>query len=58
VLSLLHLAPNLQATVLQLPRIPAGRGPITLRHLLPVTAVLNWDKQRTHAAAIWKKKHN
>lgn len=58
VLGLLHLAPDLQAAVLNLPRVRSGRDPVTLRHLLPVTAVLNWDEQRARAAAIWKKIHN
>jgi hypothetical protein len=46
VMSLLYLAPNLQETVLFLPRTLRGRDPIQLRHLLPIAACPDWRKQR------------
>ena len=44
--SLLCLAPDLQEEILFLPRTLKGRDPIQLRHLLPITAIPDWRKQR------------
>ena len=44
--SLLYLAPELQEEILFLPRTLKGREPIQLRHLLPITAIPDWRKQR------------
>jgi hypothetical protein len=46
IMSLLHLAPDLQEAVLRLPRTERGRDPIALRQLLPVAAIADWRKQR------------
>lgn len=46
IMSLLHLAPDLQESVLRLPRTEQGRDPIALRLLLTVAAIADWRKQR------------
>jgi hypothetical protein len=48
--SLLCLAPDLQEKVLFLPRTLKGRDPIQLRHLLLITGVPDWRRQRVR----WK----
>jgi hypothetical protein len=52
-LSLVHLAPDIQEELLGLPVISKGRNPIQLRHLLPVARQLDWRKQRA-AWSAWK----
>jgi hypothetical protein len=44
--SLLGLAPDLQKEILFLPRTLKGRDPIQLWHVLPITAIPDWRKQR------------
>ena len=51
ILSLLNLAPDVQEHVLFSQRPTRGRQAPTLRHLLPVAAVLDWDEQRRR----WRK---
>ena len=46
IMALLNLAPDLQEVILFLPKTVAGRDVITLRDVLPVTAVPDWRKQR------------
>jgi hypothetical protein len=46
ILSLLYLAPDLQEELLFWERPRRGREPLPLRHLLPITAVLDWHEQR------------
>ena len=46
IVSLLSLAPDLQEEILFLPRTLKGRDPIQLRHLLPITVIPDWRKQR------------
>jgi hypothetical protein len=46
ILSLLHLAPDLQEQILFLPRIQKGRDPIHLDHIQRLAAVLDWHTQR------------
>jgi integrase len=46
ILNLRLLAPDLQETLLCLPRTEHGRDPIVLRDLQPITAVLDWSEQR------------
>ena len=48
--SLLGLAPDIQEEILFLPRTLKGRDPIQLRHLLPITVIPDWRKQRSR----WK----
>lgn len=51
IMNLLHLAPDIQEAILHLPRVTAGRDPLTERELRAVTAETDWRKQR----AMWKK---
>lgn len=46
VMNLLHLAPDVQDQILHLPRVMAGRDLITERDLRPISAVVDWRKQR------------
>jgi hypothetical protein len=46
VMSLLYLAPDIQETILFLPRIERGRDPVILHDLLPIAAAPDWRKQR------------
>jgi hypothetical protein len=46
IMNLLVLAPNIQETLLYLPRTVRGRDPIHLRQLQPLAAVLDWEQQR------------
>jgi hypothetical protein len=50
IMSLLCLAPDLQEEILFLPRTFKGRDPIQLRHLLRITVITDWRKQKTR----WK----
>jgi hypothetical protein len=51
ILSLLHLAPDVQEQLLFLEHPARGRQALTLRHLLSVAAVLDWHEQRRR----WRK---
>lgn len=53
IMNLLNLAPDIQETLLFLPRTSRGRDPIILRDLLPIASVLVWRKQRR----LWKQLH-
>ncbi len=46
IMNLLHLAPEIQEAILNLPRDEHGRDPITERELRPIAAVIDWRKQR------------
>jgi hypothetical protein len=46
IMSLLNLAPDIQAALLFLPRPLSGRDPITERNLRPLTAEPDWCEQR------------
>lgn len=46
IMNLLHLAPDIQEEILDLPAVPKGRDPITERDLRPIAAVSAWKKQR------------
>jgi hypothetical protein len=46
ILNLLLLAPDIQETLLFLPRTLRGRDPIHLGQLQPLAAVLDWQQQR------------
>jgi len=52
IVSLLRLAPDLQETVLFLPRTLKGRDPIQLRHLLPIAVLPDWRRQRVRWKAL------
>jgi hypothetical protein len=46
-MTLVHLAPDLQAALLELPRVVRGREPILLQHVLPIAREPDWQRQRT-----------
>lgn len=46
VVALLHLAPDIQETVLGMPRVLEGRDPVTERDLRRITAEAEWGRQR------------
>ncbi|MCX7386447.1 MAG: hypothetical protein NTX48_07245 [Planctomycetales bacterium] len=50
IMNLLHLAPDLQETLLFLPRTIKGNDPIHEKMLRPVTLEFNWHRQRE----MWK----
>ena len=51
IMSLLHLAPDLQEEILFLPRVHGGRDRIYLHELQALTALLDWQEQRRR----WKE---
>ncbi len=51
IMNLLHLAPDIQETLLSLPRTTGGRDPITERDLRPIAAIIDWRTQRR----IWRR---
>jgi len=51
ILNLLHLAPDIQEAVLDLPRTLRGRDPISEVALRPIASVPEWSKQR----ALWRE---
>lgn len=51
IMSLLHLAPDIQEALLFLPRITSGKDRITERDVRPIAATPDWRKQR----AIWSE---
>ncbi len=46
IMNLLHLAPDIQEAILDLPRVEHGCDPITERDLRPIAAVIDWRKQQ------------
>lgn len=46
IMNLLHLAPDIQEQLLNLPPVKAGDDPITERDLRPITRMRDWRKQR------------
>ena len=46
IMSLLHLAPDIQESILFLPRVESGKDPITERDIRPIAAIPDWRKQR------------
>jgi hypothetical protein len=53
IMSLLHLAPDLQEALLFLPRTQRGRDPLVLHDVMPLTALTDWRKQRPR----WRDLH-
>jgi hypothetical protein len=51
IVSLLHLAPDIQEALLFLPPTVRGRDPIILADLMPIAASIGWRKQRR----LWRK---
>ena len=52
IMNLLHLAPDIQEQILDLPTVPKGRDPITERDLRPIAAFASWSRQRRAWRAI------
>lgn len=46
IMNLLHLAPDIQEAILNLPRVEKGRDQVTERDLRPIAAIVDWRKQR------------
>lgn len=46
IMSLLHLAPDIQEAILFLPRVESGKDPITERDIRPIAVMPDWRKQR------------
>lgn len=46
VMNLLHLAPDIQEEILELPPIKVGKDTITEHQLRPITQLQNWRQQR------------
>jgi hypothetical protein len=46
IVSLLHLAPDIQEALLFLPPMVRGRDPVILADLMPIAACIDWRKQR------------
>ena len=46
ILNLLHLAPDIQETLLFLPPTQRGRDTIILADMMPIAACIDWRKQR------------
>lgn len=46
IMNLLHLAPDIQDAILNLPRVEQGRDQVTERDLRPISALPDWRKQR------------
>ena len=55
ILSLFHLAPDIQEALLFLPRVQRGRAPLILAKVLPIAAIADWKKQRRHWQALRKR---
>lgn len=51
IMNLLHLAPDIQEAILNLPRVERGHDPLTERDLRPIAAIVDWRKQRVD----WKR---
>jgi hypothetical protein len=52
IMNLLHLAPDIQEAILDLPRVMGGRDPIREKMVRPIAAVPDWRKQRAMWAAL------
>jgi hypothetical protein len=51
-MNLLHLAPDIQESLLFLPRVESGRAPIHEKLLRPIAAEIDWGKQREMWAGV------
>jgi hypothetical protein len=50
-MAFLQLAPDIQEDLLFLPRVMAGKDPITERDVRPIAATANWEQQRV----LWRR---
>lgn len=51
IMNLLHLAPDIQEEILNLPHVTSGRDSVTERHLRKIVSETSWKNQR----AIWRR---
>jgi hypothetical protein len=51
-MNLLHLAPDIQESLLFLPQVESGRAPIHEKLLHPIAAEMDWGKQREMWAGV------
>ena len=51
IMSLLYLAPDIQETILFMPRVERGGDPVVLHELLPIAGAADWAKQRR----LWRR---
>jgi len=54
IMNLLHLAPDIQEAILNLPLVDVGRDPVTEHDLRPIARRRNWARQR----AMWSVLRN
>ena len=52
IMNLLHLAPDIQEEILNLPPVEPGVETVTEREVRPLTQVCHWDGQRIHWRAL------
>jgi len=53
IMNLLHLAPDIQEAILNLPRVTQGKDPVAERHVRRVAAETSWRRQRVLWRKIW-----
>jgi hypothetical protein len=46
IMNLLHLAPDIQDAILNLPPTQSGRDPIREAHVKPISKLVDWHEQR------------
>jgi hypothetical protein len=54
IMSLLYLAPDIQETILFMPRVERGGDPVVLHDLLPIAGAADWTKQRRLWRRLWE----
>ncbi len=52
IMNLLHLPPDIQESLLFLPRVTSGKAPIHEKLLRPIAAEIDWGKQREMSARL------
>jgi hypothetical protein len=52
IMNLLHLAPDIQESLLELPPVRSGKPKITEKLLRPIAAEIDWGKQREMWAGV------
>jgi hypothetical protein len=52
IMNLLHLAPDIQEAILQLPPTTGGRDAVTERDVRPILALVSWSHQRKRWSAL------
>jgi hypothetical protein len=52
IMNLLHLAPDIQDAILNLPPTQSGRDPIREAHVKPISKLVDWHEQRTRWSSL------